>query len=215
MKLAKISVDKTMSSLEIAELTGKEHKNVLADIRAMFKELGIEGAKFSAPLKMKSGQTAKVFNLNEELTLTLVSGYSTTLRNKIIKRWQELETQEQTRINAAAEWQVSRLESKTEYKRLCQAVQQHRELEGKLTDARHYMCEAKLVWYAFTGEFKKIEREGLTAGELGILSNIETMAFALIAQGLEYAESKSILRIYGLKQRQLELVNIAKKELGL
>ena len=40
----------TMSSLEISKLTGKEHKNVLADIRAMLEGLEIEGAEFSAPI---------------------------------------------------------------------------------------------------------------------------------------------------------------------
>ena len=36
----------TMSSREIAELTGKEHKNVLADIRKMSEDLGIDCAIF-------------------------------------------------------------------------------------------------------------------------------------------------------------------------
>ncbi|MFG1362124.1 Rha family transcriptional regulator [Xanthobacter versatilis] len=37
-----------MSSLEIAELTGKDHKHVLADIRNMLMELGKISAEFSA-----------------------------------------------------------------------------------------------------------------------------------------------------------------------
>ena len=38
----------TMSSLEIAELTGKEHKNVVADLRKMLNELDLTAAEFSA-----------------------------------------------------------------------------------------------------------------------------------------------------------------------
>ena len=37
----------TMSSLEIAELTGKEHKNVLRDIRFMLAELQKDGSDLS------------------------------------------------------------------------------------------------------------------------------------------------------------------------
>ncbi len=40
----------TMSSREIAEITGKQHKNVLADIRWMMQDLGLTPAEFSANL---------------------------------------------------------------------------------------------------------------------------------------------------------------------
>lgn len=83
----------TMSSLEIAELTGKQHKHILADIRNMMEQLGVEAAEFSAPYRMPSGQTARVFSLPKELTLTLVTGYSIPLRHKINQRWVELESQ--------------------------------------------------------------------------------------------------------------------------
>ena len=50
--MSKLSVVvKSMSSLEIAELTGKEHRNVMSDIRKMLDELSIDAAKFSATYK--------------------------------------------------------------------------------------------------------------------------------------------------------------------
>ena len=39
--------EKTMSSQEIAELTGKMHKNVMADVRRMLSELDIDSAEIS------------------------------------------------------------------------------------------------------------------------------------------------------------------------
>ena len=43
----------SMSSLEIAELTGKQHKDVMYDIRKMLDELGVLAADFSATRKWK------------------------------------------------------------------------------------------------------------------------------------------------------------------
>ena len=81
----------TMSSLEIAKLTGKEHYNVLADIRKMLNELEIEAPEFSGAYKMPSGQNTTVFNLPKRECFVLVSGYNVKLRAAIIDRWQELE----------------------------------------------------------------------------------------------------------------------------
>lgn len=85
----------TMSTRDIAELTGKEHKNVMADTRAMLEQLGLTSAEFSANLPDAYGRPQPVFNLPKRETLILVSGYSLPLRTKIINRWQELETKAQ------------------------------------------------------------------------------------------------------------------------
>lgn len=83
----------TMTSREIAELTGKRHTHVLADIRTMLDDLGFDSAEFSAQYKDSTGRTLPSFNLPKRETLILVSGYSVELRAKIIDRWQELEQQ--------------------------------------------------------------------------------------------------------------------------
>ena len=80
-----------MSTREIAELTDKEHKNILADVRTMFDQLGIHSAEFSAQYKDSIGRTLPMFNLPKDLTTTLVSGYSIPMRHAIVKRWFELE----------------------------------------------------------------------------------------------------------------------------
>lgn len=81
----------TMSSREIAELTGKDHRHVLADIRSMLETLGIDSAGFSAQYKDSTGRSLPMFNLPKDLTITLVSGYSVKMRHVIVTRWQELE----------------------------------------------------------------------------------------------------------------------------
>ena len=93
MQLSIVSTQ-TMSSREIAELTGKQHKDVLYDTRKMLEDLGIDSADFSAQYKDSTGRSLPCFNLDKELTLTLVAGYNVKLRLAIIKRWQELEAQQ-------------------------------------------------------------------------------------------------------------------------
>lgn len=87
------SAPPTMSSREIAELTGKMHKDVLYDIRKMLDELGRTSAEFSANLPDSYGRPQPGFVLPKDLTITLVSGYSVVMRHRIVTRWQELEQQ--------------------------------------------------------------------------------------------------------------------------
>ena len=84
----------TMSSREIAELTGKQHKDVIRDIRNMLNQLEIHSAQFCAQYKDSTGRSLPMFNLPKRETLILVSGYSVAMRARIIDRWQELEQRE-------------------------------------------------------------------------------------------------------------------------
>ena len=82
----------TMSSREIAELTGKEHKNVIRDIRLMLDELAGDGSDLSHVTEEKDARGyTSLFYLDRELTETLLTGYSAILRRKVIARWHELE----------------------------------------------------------------------------------------------------------------------------
>ena len=84
-----------MSSREIAEYTGKEHRSVLRDIRTMLEQLGKDVNSFVQMSQDSYGRAQPVFNLPKDLTLTLVSGYSVPMRHAIVTRLQELEAQRQ------------------------------------------------------------------------------------------------------------------------
>ncbi|MFJ2527849.1 Rha family transcriptional regulator [Pseudomonas helmanticensis] len=87
----------TMSSREIAKLTGKAHKHVLSDVRSMLKELEFDWADCSAQYQDSTGRSLPCFNLNRELTDTLLTGYSAKMRLAVIRRWHELEKQQGAR----------------------------------------------------------------------------------------------------------------------
>lgn len=100
-----------MSSLEIAELTGKEHRNVMADIRKMFEELGQAAADFSATAFYQVNNATRereVFNLPKRESLILVSGYSTVLRARIIGRWQHLKMTGHQPLSNSHQWWKSK-----------------------------------------------------------------------------------------------------------
>jgi phage antirepressor YoqD-like protein len=82
----------TMSSREIAELTGSTHDNVLKTIRAL-AERGIVSGNDTPYVHPQNGQTYREFRLNYRDTMVVVSGYSVDLRARIIDRWQQLEAQ--------------------------------------------------------------------------------------------------------------------------
>ena len=81
-----------MTSREIAELTGKRHDNVMADIRKMLDELGLDATDFSGTYRTDRGNEYECFNLPKRETSILVSGYSTPMRARIVDRWEALET---------------------------------------------------------------------------------------------------------------------------
>ena len=84
----------SMTSRDIAELTGKEHYNVLRDIRSMIDQLDdsiLSHEEYQEVTDLR-GYTSEM-SLNKNLTLTLITGYDINARHKIILRWQELETQ--------------------------------------------------------------------------------------------------------------------------
>ncbi|MFS8371301.1 Rha family transcriptional regulator [Acetobacter indonesiensis] len=80
----------TMSSREIAELTGSTHDNVLKTIRALIKK-GLVFGNETPYVHPQNGQTYKEFHLDYRNTMVVTSGYSVELRAKIIDRWLELE----------------------------------------------------------------------------------------------------------------------------
>lgn len=85
-----------MSSVEIAELTGKRHDNVLADIRKMLAE--IQSPEKSGDYIDRIGRTQPCLMLDKDESLCLVAGYSAVLRMRIIRRWQELEAQQGPKV---------------------------------------------------------------------------------------------------------------------
>ena len=91
-QIIEMSSEMTMSSREIADLTGKEHKHVMRDLRVLSGQLGdlFEGAvhPWTHP---QNGQEYFEYHIKRDTCITLLTGYDAVSRMKVVKRWQELE----------------------------------------------------------------------------------------------------------------------------
>ena len=83
--------EKTMTSIEIANLTDKNHRHVLRDIRNMIDELEIDVPNFEHIYLDAYKREQTMFKLNRKLTDCLLTGYSAKARMMVIERWHELE----------------------------------------------------------------------------------------------------------------------------
>lgn len=81
----------TMSSREIATLTGKKHYNVMRDIENLAAQLEVDVSKFEHIYTDSQNREQTEYLLDIETCLCLVACYNAKQRMKIIKRWQELE----------------------------------------------------------------------------------------------------------------------------
>ena len=91
-----INSKESMTSLEIAEVTGKEHSNVMRDIRVIYEQVSnLGGFKFELSSYIsKQNKVLPMYRLTKKECLLLASGYDPILRAKIINRWEELELKE-------------------------------------------------------------------------------------------------------------------------
>ena len=93
---------KTITSIEIAELAGREHKSVMRSIREMeegwVKICGCKFALTSREVQQPNGGTREVpcYELTKRECLYIATKFNDEARAKLILRWEELETKEHT-----------------------------------------------------------------------------------------------------------------------
>ena len=85
----------TMSSLEIAKLTGKPHNDVMKAIRAMEPAwVEVNGGNFSrVEYKDAKGEMRPCFELTKTECLYVATKFNDRARAKLVIRWEELEKQ--------------------------------------------------------------------------------------------------------------------------
>lgn len=97
-----ITQAQTMSSLQIAELTGKNHKEVMRSIRNMEPAWEkVNGRKFAlVEYRDAKGEARPCYNLTKTECLYVATKFNDEARAKLVLRWEELEAE------AAKQYQV-------------------------------------------------------------------------------------------------------------
>lgn len=212
MKNLQILKTLTMTSRDIADLTGKQHSHVMRDIGAMFEALDLSTKEsIQEWTHPQNKQTYTEYLLDKDLTLTLLLGYDTKARFKVVKRWQALEEKELESQNAIIDRQHSRLESPE----LTAALKESRALEGKDTLNRHYINEYNLLNRLVLGTTAKkyIEENGFSPStairdtmrpvEIKAMAELQRVNTSLIEMGLDYPARKPLLiELYNRKFKQ-------------
>lgn len=126
-----------ITSLEISEITGKQHGHVMRDIRVLLDQ-GVTESNFGlSEYKDVTGRTLPCYNLTKKGCLILASGYDALLREKIINRWEELELKKRATLP-------------TSFAEALQlAANQAREIEEnqKLIEAQKQQLDESKAWY--------------------------------------------------------------------
>ncbi|MDH5216840.1 MAG: phage regulatory protein/antirepressor Ant [Gammaproteobacteria bacterium] len=91
---------KTMSSVEIAALTGKRHDHVIRDVENTMKLLPEDSPDLGSGFKSSTyvagnGKNEKCYELSRDATVLIMTGYSVNMRARLVKRWSELEEEAQ------------------------------------------------------------------------------------------------------------------------
>lgn len=138
-----------MTSLQIAEITGKPHADVMKAIRKMEPAWSkINEGNFSlVDYQDKKGETRPCYSLNKEECLYIATKFNDEARAKLIKRWKELEEQHQkpsvpqnylealkSLVKAEEEKQQLALENKKQQEQILTISKANMELGNKITE---------------------------------------------------------------------------------
>ena len=103
------------------------------------------------------------------------------------------------------DWKRMRHEATSSFKVMNQILAMTRERLGKTCAAHHFSNEARLINWALTGAFAKIDREALPVGDLDLLAKLENLDTVLLGCGASYDQRKAELEAFASDQRAPKL----------
>jgi len=98
-------------------------------------------------------------------------------------------------------WKRQRHNAAVSYQIMSTMLEMAREHHGKQTQTHHYSNEARLINWALSGEFRRVDRQNLPLPHLDMLAKLEIKNTQLIALGHSYAQRKTHLAEWAAQLR--------------
>ena len=205
------------TSLIIAEAYGKRHDNVVRSIRAMlnhedaeirnFSVLNFEGISYIDSVSRQQ----EMYHITEdgflELAMSFTGDKARKTRIRFIAAFRAA-LNEIARLYANPPRTGLITDKRKSMWDMTDALKDIRAEVGKETEAKHYLCENKLVNWCITGKFAKLDEKQLTNHELEICKKLRIKNAAFIRADMEYAERKTKLKAYADRCRTGSLENM-------
>lgn len=195
-----------IDSRTVAEVFGKQHKNVLRDIENLdcspeFTALNFEPSKY----KDKSGKKNPCYNMTKDGFVFLVMGFTG-------KKAAEFKEKYIAAFNAMESHIRQFYAYREEYPEYTDAIKEHYEREGK-TSRFAYSNEADMINRIVLGmtarEFKKVNeidehvnsiRPYLEKKQIKMIHLLQTLDIAYLDDDIPYSERKEKLEAYAIRK---------------
>ncbi|MBT3178827.1 MAG: hypothetical protein HOG03_06360 [Desulfobacula sp.] len=194
----------SLTTIEIAELTGKRHDNVLRDTKSMLMELYGRGGVLNFEetyIHPQNKQPYPCYRLPKKEILVLVSGYSIKLRMKIVTRLEYLE--EQAKPENLSRLDILKIAMDSEQKRLALENENRKMLPKVLfADAVSASTSSILV-----GELAKLlKQNGIGIGQNRLFSWLRANEYLIKRKGTDYnmpTQKSMELSLFEIKERTI------------
>jgi Rha family phage regulatory protein len=215
-ELVELVHDQPMTtSRRVAQMFGKEHKNVLRSLEKLlptlradaFDRLNFEPIYYTDD----SGRQQPEYRMTKDgfmaLAMSLNGREAVRWRLAFIKAFNALGKALQRKQKALMnrERELIRAEVARSHSAVSAILADTRAERGKTTEAHHYANEARLIGYAMTGQCVGIDRSTLDADDLRLLHRVETLEIKLLIRGTDHDTRKAELRALVLKVQALEI----------
>ena len=178
------NIQKTMSSREIADLTGKEHRSVLRDIDVLnvnYEKLGMHKV-VPTSYQDSFNRQQRQYELTKMQTIDLMTGYNIELRIKINRRWEELENQSKFQVPSTIAEALRLAANQAE-----QIEHQQKQIEEQKPKVLFADAVATSKTSILVGELAKlIKQNGYDIGQNRLFDWLRTNGYLINRKGTDY-----------------------------